>query len=39
MRGLCAHADGLNVVIDDGVVVRELPEGQDTMVEFSEFRR
>jgi len=38
MPGLCAHADGLNVVINDGVV-RELLEGQDMMVEFSEFKR
>ena len=34
-RALCVHANGPNVVIDDDVV-RELAEGQDMVVEFSE---
>ena len=37
MRALRVHANGLNVVIDDDVV-RELPEGQDMVVDFSELR-
>ena len=37
VRAICVHANGLNVVIDDDVV-RELPEGQDMVVEFSEMR-
>ncbi|PGH18905.1 hypothetical protein AJ80_04324 [Polytolypa hystricis UAMH7299] len=37
VRALCARKDGVNIVMDDDVV-RELPEGQDMVVEFSELR-
>lgn len=37
VRAICIQANGLNVVIDDDVI-RELPEGQDMIVEFSELR-
>jgi len=37
VRALCVHNNGLNVVVDDDVV-RELPEGQDMVVEFSDLR-
>jgi hypothetical protein len=35
MRAVWVRANRLNVVVDDGVV-RELPEGQDMIVEFFE---